>query len=959
GKAPLTVQFTGSQSFDPNGDPITFRWEFGNGDRSNEADPVYTYTTPGTYTATLTVEDPKGAADTFLLEIIVGSEPPVPTILSPANGASFFPHQTIALQGTASDPDEPESSLQFEWEIDLHHNDHIHPATHNFLGSFASIIPEDHGDPWDLIYLAIKLRVTDSSDLTREAVSYVVMKSEGEKDITEHGTPVALITNPSGRGNLSIEIIKDGIFPAVGSDDPSRQYDTEDGSHSRPEDWIGYDFNENRRFGKLIFQEGIHFEDGGWFDSLQVQVRVTGAWTDVAFMNSVPPYPGKNESSYEIFTLLFSPQSGDAIRIVGPPGGDAHFISVGELRVIETPFEPPQPSQLVLNPVHDSFVRENRAARNYGTGNELRVRKTSSAQQISYIKFNVTGVTGEVTQAVLRLHCVDGSSDGGTMHTVSNRYRDNNQEWEEDKLVWNNAPPITSAALHTIGSVGAGDTVEVDVTGLVAGDGSYSLAIANQSSDKAGFYSKETGFPPELIIDFNAPTVSTPEPEIISFSPSHGPVGSHVQISGNYLSEMMEVRLGVIRADHAQVLSDSQVEAEVPLGAQTGPISITTSGGTAKSLAQFIVVGGPSQAPVISSFNPTSGMPGTAVTITGSHLSTVSQVSFGGVLSEQISVVAHDTVIVIIPEGSSTGPISISNEVGTTITDAEFVVALTDPVKPRTLHFVPTDDSFVWSKKPSNNYDASAILRVRQTRSAEQIAYFKFHIQGTDGVITKAKLRLYAADGGNDAGSIHQVSNNYHGSNTPWNEAGLRWPNAPRLQGNPLASTGPVKAEELVEFDVTASVSGDGQYSYAVSNNSGDVVRYSSKEGLVPPELIIEINNGNIAAKFTSPNGQGLATRQTLAIPENVVMRANHPNPFNIETIIQYGLPSANHVRLEIYNIQGQRIRTLVDAVQPPGYKWIKWNGTNDSGIGVSSGLYFASLRTEKVILTQKLLLQK
>ena len=288
------------------------------------------------------------------------------------------------------------------------------------------------------------------------------------------------------------------------------------------------------------------------------------------------------------------------------------------------------------------------------------------------------------------------------------------------------------------------------------------------------------------------------------------------------------------------------------------------------------------------------------------------------------------------------------------------VLAAEKAAGPRNLSFQPTDDAFVWSKKPSNNYRAATSLRVRQTRSAEQIAYFKFHVRGADGLIAKATLRLYATDSSDDGGSVYQVSNNYDESRTSWKEAGLQWPNAPRLEGEALASAGSVNAEEFVEFDVTGSVAADGEYSYAVWNASGDAILYSSKEGTIPPELIVEVNSGNSAAKFSSPRDQDHETAgQTLDIPESVMRGANYPNPFNFETTIQYALPNATQVRLDIYNIKGQQIRKLVDALQPPGFKKITWNGTNDFGLEVSSGIYFARLKTEKIILTEKLLLQK
>ena len=63
----------------------------------------------------------------------------------------------------------------------------------------------------------------------------------------------------------------------------------------------------------------------------------------------------------------------------------------------------------------------------------------------------------------------------------------------------------------------------------------------------------------------------------------------------------------------------------------------------------------------------------------------------------------------------------------------------------------------------------------------------------------------------------------------------------------------------------------------------------------------------------------------------------NFPNPFNPETTIAYGLPEGAEVRLFIYNVLGQQVRTLVDGWQPPGHYVVVWDSTNDTGHRVSA----------------------
>ena len=76
-------------------------------------------------------------------------------------------------------------------------------------------------------------------------------------------------------------------------------------------------------------------------------------------------------------------------------------------------------------------------------------------------------------------------------------------------------------------------------------------------------------------------------------------------------------------------------------------------------------------------------------------------------------------------------------------------------------------------------------------------------------------------------------------------------------------------------------------------------------------------------------------------LPKEFGLRQNYPNPFNPATVIEYALPKASEVKIQIYNILGQRVRNLVDELQEPGYKMIHWDGKDGNGRDVSSGIYF------------------
>ena len=100
---------------------------------------------------------------------------------------------------------------------------------------------------------------------------------------------------------------------------------------------------------------------------------------------------------------------------------------------------------------------------------------------------------------------------------------------------------------------------------------------------------------------------------------------------------------------------------------------------------------------------------------------------------------------------------------------------------------------------------------------------------------------------------------------------------------------------------------------------------------------------------------KGLA-KSTLEIPKTFVFK-NYPNPFNPSTMIQFHLPENNDVKLQIFDILGRLVHTLVDEEMVEGVHTVQWNGKNDTGNDVSAGLYFAVIRTCNEINTNKLLL--
>ena len=171
GPAPLTVQFTGSASTDPEGKPLTYLWNFGDGTSSSQANPSHVFgsgiSTPFGYTVTLTVTDPQGATGQAILKVSVNNTPPQVNITSPANNTLYpLTGQTVYnLRATVTDAEHSASQLSYAWQTILHHQTHEHPDAIDTAPQTTTTI-EPLGCGAETYYYTIDLTVTDAAGLS-------------------------------------------------------------------------------------------------------------------------------------------------------------------------------------------------------------------------------------------------------------------------------------------------------------------------------------------------------------------------------------------------------------------------------------------------------------------------------------------------------------------------------------------------------------------------------------------------------------------------------------------------------------------------------------------------------------------------------------------------------------------------------------------------------------------------
>lgn len=169
------------------------------------------------------------------------------------------------------------------------------------------------------------------------------------------------------------------------------------------------------------------------------------------------------------------------------------------------------PATLFFNPAADAYVNESTPDTNFGTTTKLEIDLQPDEE--SFIRFNVTGVTGTIQSATLRLFATNTSSNGPAVYDTSN-------SWSETEITWNNRPLPVTGIIANVDSMESGGWVEYDVTSYVNANGSYNFALLAESLDGATFSSREDANQPELILTFIPESTATATPSSATLTPT-------------------------------------------------------------------------------------------------------------------------------------------------------------------------------------------------------------------------------------------------------------------------------------------------------------------------------------------------------------------------------------------------------------------------------------------------------
>jgi PKD repeat protein len=221
-----TVVFDGTQSSDPDGDTLTYFWDFGDGRKATIPKPTVRYPSAGQYTVQLKVTDPNGAISQATETITVGVLP-IAVMESPAKGTQFAVGQVIRLKGRAKDSqNRPIPDSQIFWEVQQRHANHFHPFLDLVAGNDFNLQsappPEDYLAA-DNSFLKILMHAVDSDGLTKTVQRNVYPKKvsididsttrRGLKVVTDGFTIITPATITSWENhNMTLTVSDQGNF---------------------------------------------------------------------------------------------------------------------------------------------------------------------------------------------------------------------------------------------------------------------------------------------------------------------------------------------------------------------------------------------------------------------------------------------------------------------------------------------------------------------------------------------------------------------------------------------------------------------------------------------------------------------------------------------------------------------------------------------------------------------------
>ena len=149
------------------------------------------------------------------------------------------------------------------------------------------------------------------------------------------------------------------------------------------------------------------------------------------------------------------------------------------------------PTELALDA--DTYVKSSSPTKNYASAPTMKLKTPNPSEYRTLVKFTLSGLSDAPSSVKLRLYVTDASSRGGDWYLVSNA-------WIEGEVVWDNKPDVSGSPVASVGAIVVGTWVEIDLTGAITGNGTYSFEATSTSTNTAAFSTSQGTNAPQVIV---------------------------------------------------------------------------------------------------------------------------------------------------------------------------------------------------------------------------------------------------------------------------------------------------------------------------------------------------------------------------------------------------------------------------------------------------------------------------
>ena len=338
-------------------------------------------------------------------------------------------------------------------------------------------------------------------------------------------------------------------------------------------------------------------------------------------------------------------------------------------------------------------------------------------------------------------------------------------------------------------------------------------------------------------------------------------------------------------------------------------------------------------------------------------------------------------------EDGETFTINLSNPVNATIADGQATGTIEDndavlivaSFQEGVNGYAGAQDTKMLERSVNQNYGSVNAVEIDGSPLKAALLQWDISSISPGSNIESVEIAVDVVDRSSDSYEIYEVLRPWVESEATWSQyaQGLSWEaggangaldrGSDVLGGFTASSTGPyttVLNEEGIAVvqswvDNPALNHGFLVMDYLAASNGLDFSSREATPASVRPKLTVTYTESVVAGSAFSMVKSPGPKPALEALPETVSLRANYPNPFNLETRIEYTLPEAKQVRMVVYNAMGQQVRVLVDGEQRAGVGSVIWNGRDDANRELGSGVYFVRMAVDQQIFVQKTVLQK